>query len=167
MSYLVFVQVVLAFVVGMGSLYAIYRFTDLILKRQYGIEEINNSLSVFQTGIIISTAFLLSSVIAPASNALRFLTQDGLSSMTILLSIAYVVGFVVVGLVSSALVIWGGVTIFFQLTAVNEIEELKKDTIATSLITSAMILGLAIIMSDYVGHLCEALIPYPDINFIR
>tara|TARA_B100000900_G_scaffold413592_2_gene437968 strand:- start:1489 stop:1992 length:504 start_codon:yes stop_codon:yes gene_type:complete len=167
MSYLVFVQVVLAFVVGMGSLYVIYRFTDLILKRQYGIKEINNSLSVFQTGIIISTAFLLSSVIAPASNALRFLTQDDLSSMTILLSIAYVVGFVVVGLVSSALVIWGGVTIFFQLTAVNEIEELKKDNIATSLITSAMILGLAIIMSDYVGHLCEALIPYPDINFIR
>ena len=87
--------------------------------------------------------------------------------MTILLSIAYVVGFVVVGLVSSALVIWGWVTNFFQITAVNEIEELKKDNIATSLITSAMILGLAIIMSDYVGHLCEALIPYPDINFIR
>ena len=83
------------------------------------------------------------------------------------MSIAYVLGFVVVGLVSSALVVWGGVTIFFQLTAVNEIEELKKDNIATSIITSAMIVGLAIIMSDYVGHLCEALIPYPDVNFIR
>lgn len=167
MSYLVFVQVIIAFVVGMGSLFAIYRGTDILLKRQYGIEKINNSLSVFQTGIILATAFLLSSVIAPASNALRFLTQDEVSGVTILLSIAYVLGFVVVGLVSSALVVWGGVTIFFQLTAVNEIEELKKDNIATSIITSAMIVGLAIIMSDYVGHLCEALIPYPDVNFIR
>lgn len=167
MSYLVFVQVVLAFIVGMGSLFAIYRGTDILLKRQYGIEKINSSVAIFQTGIILATAFLLSSVIAPASNALRFLTQDGLSGMSILLSVAYVLGFVVVGLVSSALVVWGGVTVFFQLTSVNEIEELRNNNIATSIITSAMILGLSIIMSDYVGHLCEALIPYPEVNFIR
>jgi len=167
MNYLVFVQVILSFVVGMGSLFAIYKLTDLLLKTQYGIKEINNSLAIFQTGIILSTAFLLSSVIAPASNALRFLTQDGFSAVTALLSTGYILGFVIVGLISSALVIWGGVTIFFQLTAVNEIDELKKDNLATSLITTAMIVGLAFIMSDYVGQLCEALIPYPDVNFIR
>lgn len=167
MNYLIFIQVAMAFVVGMGSLFAIYRLTDLILKKQYDVAELNMSLSVFQTGIILATAVLLSSVIAPASNALRFITQDGITGMTIMLSLAYVIGFVVVGLISSALVIWGGVTIFFQLTSVNEIDELKKNNIATSIITSAMIFGLAIIMSDYVGHLCEALIPYPDVNFIR
>jgi uncharacterized membrane protein YjfL (UPF0719 family) len=167
MNYLIFIQVAMAFVVGMGSLFTIYRLTDLILKKQYNVAELNMSLSVFQTGIILATAVLLSSVIAPSSNALRFITQDGITGMTIMLSLAYVIGFVIVGLISSTLVIWGGVTIFFQLTSVNEIEELKKNNIATSIITSAMILGLAIIMSDYVGHLCEALIPYPDVNFIR
>jgi uncharacterized membrane protein YjfL (UPF0719 family) len=167
MNYLIFVQVFMAFTVGMGSLFVIYRVTELLLKKQYEVKELNISLSVFQTGIILATAILLSSVIAPASNALRFLTQDGFSAMAIALSLAYILGFVIVGLVSSALVIWGGVTIFFQLTAVNEIEELKKNNVATSIITSAMILGLALIMSDYVGHLCEALIPYPEVNFIR
>ena len=167
MNYLVFFQVGLAFVVGMGSLFMIYRLTDLVLRRQYQVEEFNMAFSVFQTGIILATSFLLSSVIEPAANALRFLIQDGLTLSSVALSSSYVIGFVVVGLVSSLLVIWGGVTIFFQLTAYNEIEELKKNNLSTSVITSAMIIGLAMIMADYVGQLCEALIPYPEMGFIR
>jgi uncharacterized membrane protein YjfL (UPF0719 family) len=69
-------------------------------------------------------------------------------------------------LFSSALVVWGGVTIFFQLTEVNEVEEIKNNNLPPSIVSSALIIGLSIIMSDYVGQVCEALIPYPEINFI-
>jgi hypothetical protein len=166
MNYLVFIQFVMAFLVGTASLYFMYRFTTVLLKKQFGIVELNLSLSIFQLGIIISTAFLLAGVITPASNALRFLTQEGIDVVSVATSLGYIVGFVLVGLFSSALVVWGGVTIFFQLTEVNEVQEIKDNNLPPSIVSSALIIGLSIIMSDYVGQVCEALIPYPDINFI-
>jgi uncharacterized membrane protein YjfL (UPF0719 family) len=166
MNYLVFIQFVMAFLVGTASLYLMYRFTSVLLKRQFGIQDLNLSLSIFQLGIIISTAFLLAGVITPASNALRFLTQEGIDVISVATSLGYIVGFVLVGLFSSALVVWGGVTIFFQLTEVNEVQEIKENNLPPSIVSSALIIGLSIIMSDYVGQVCEALIPYPDINFI-
>lgn len=166
MDYLVFIQFVMAFLVGTGSLYLMYRFTSVLLKNQFGIQELNLSMAIFQIGIILSTALLLSGVITPASNALRFLTQEGIDLISVSTSLGYIVGFVLVGLFSSALVVWGGATIFFQLTEVNEIEEIKKNNLPSSIVSSALIIGLSIIMSDYVGQVCEALIPYPDINFI-
>lgn len=166
MNYLVFIQFVMAFLVGTASLYLMYRFTSALLKKQFGIQELNLSLSIFQLGIILSTAFLLAGVITPASNALRFLTQEGIDLVSVTTSVGYILGFVFVGLFSSALVVWGGVTIFFQLTEVNEIQEIKENNLPPSIVSSALIIGLSIIMSDYVGQMCEALIPYPDINFI-
>jgi len=165
-NYLVFIQFIMAFLVGTTSLYLMYRFTSIVLKKQFGIQELNLSLSIFQIGIILSTAFLLAGVIAPASNALRFLTQEKIDLISIGTSIGYILGFVLVGLFSSALVVWGGVTIFFQLTEVNEVEEIKNNNLPPSIVSSALIIGLSIIMSDYVGQVCEALIPYPEINFI-
>ena len=49
------------------------------------------------------------------------------------------------------------------MTRVNEGEEIKNNNMGTAVITIAIIIGLAIIMDDYVGSLCEALIPYPAI----
>jgi uncharacterized membrane protein YjfL (UPF0719 family) len=47
------------------------------------------------------------------------------------------------------------------------LEQIKANNIATAIITVAFILGLSIIMDEYVGHLCEALIPYPSVLEIR
>jgi hypothetical protein len=41
------------------------------------------------------------------------------------------------------------------------------NNIPTALISAALIVGMALIMDDYIGHLCEALIPYPQVLQIR
>jgi uncharacterized membrane protein YjfL (UPF0719 family) len=56
---------------------------------------------------------------------------------------------------------------FFQLTHINEWQEIKNNNIPTALISAALILGMSLIMDDYIGHLCEALIPYPSVLQIR
>ena len=50
-----------------------------------------------------------------------------------------------------------------KLTDINEGEEIKNNNIAVALITAAIIVGLSIIVDEYVGILCEALIPYPQL----
>lgn len=46
-------------------------------------------------------------------------------------------------------------------------EQIKLNNIPTALISAALILGMSLIMDDYIGHLCEALIPYPAVTQIR
>ena len=125
------------------------------------------ALSVFLTGILLATANLLSSVVSPAMNAIRFLTQDSLSVAAVASSAIYIISFLLIGLIASLLVTWGGVTIFFQVTKVDEMEELKKNNAATALITAAFVLGISIVLRDYVGHLCESLVPYPEVLNIK
>ena len=125
------------------------------------------AFSVFLTGILLATANLLSSVVSPAMNAIRFLTQDSLSVAAVASSAIYIISFLLIGLIASLLVTWGGVTIFFQVTKVDEMEELKKNNAATALVTAAFVLGISIVLRDYVGHLCESLVPYPEVLNIR
>jgi uncharacterized membrane protein YjfL (UPF0719 family) len=167
MNILILIQALLAFLIGMASLFTIYKVLGAYLKKQFEVTELNLALSIFQTGILLSTANLLSTIVSPAMNALRYLTQDAISVMTIASSGVYIISFLIIGLVSSLLVTWGGVALFFQITKVDEIEELKKDNIPTALITAAFVLGISIVLRDYVGHLCESLVPYPNVLNIR
>ncbi len=167
MNVLIIVQAVLAFAIGMASLFTIYKVMELYLKKQFEVQELNMALSVFQTGILLATANLLATVVSPAMNAIRFLTQDALTWMAVVSSAVYLISFLLIGLISALLVTWGGVALFFQITKVNEMEELKNNNTATALITAAFVLGISIVLRDYVGHLCESLVPYPEVLNIR
>ena len=158
------IQFLLAFSIGISSIFVLFKIIKYLMKKIYKIEEENNSFSIFQTGIIISGAFILSSIISPAINALRFLNPDNnFTSQSIISSLGYITMFVLIGLFCTILVIASGLLILFQLTKVNEGDEIKKNNIAISLITVAIILGLSIIVDEYVGAMCETLIPYPSI----
>ena len=82
-------------------------------------------------------------------------------------SLVYVLVFVIIGIIFTLALIASAVSIFFQLTQINEWEQIKLNNIPTALISAALILGLSMIMDDYIGRLCEALIPYPAIMQIR
>jgi len=167
MNVLILIQALLAFSIGMASLFTVFKVLESYLKKQFEVTELNMAFSVFLTGILLATANLLSSVVSPAMNAIRFLTQDSLSVAAVASSAIYIISFLLIGLIASLLVTWGGVTIFFQVTKVDEMEELKKNNAATALITAAFVLGISIVLRDYVGHLCESLVPYPDVLNIK
>jgi uncharacterized membrane protein YjfL (UPF0719 family) len=164
MKTIIFIQFLLAFAIGIASLYTLYKSFNYFMKKRYGVEEKNTEFAIFQSGIILSGALILSSIINPAVNAIRFLNQtNGIDFESVGVSLAYVALFSLIGIFCTMLVIGGGLFTLFQMTHINEGEEIKNNNIPTALITIAIIIGLAIIMDDYVGTLCEALIPYPEI----
>jgi uncharacterized membrane protein YjfL (UPF0719 family) len=164
MKTIIFIQFLLAFSIGIISLFIIYRTTNYLMKNRYGVEEKNTAFAVFQAGIILSGSFILSSVVNPAVNAIRFLNQNNeIDFQSVAVSLGYVALFALIGIFCTMMVIGGGLFTLFQMTHVNEGEEIKNNNIGTAVITIAVIIGLAIIMDEYVGSLCEALIPYPAI----
>jgi uncharacterized membrane protein YjfL (UPF0719 family) len=158
------IQFLLAFGIGISSLFVLYRIIRYFMMKIYKIEKNNNAFAIFQVGIIISGSFILSSIISPALNATRFLNPDNNYTLQSLLNTyGYITMFVFIGFFCAILVIASGLFVLFHLTDINEGEEIKNNNIAVALITAAIIVGLSIIVDEYVGILCEALIPYPQL----
>lgn len=162
-------QLTIAFVIGFTGLFIIHRVVTGFLVRNYQIETSDNiSLSIFQVGIIFSGTFMLSSIVDPAVNAIRLLNPDGIINLAAMgTALAYIALFAIIGIVATFLVITGGLIAIFQMTKVNEIEEMKAKRVNSSLVAAALIIGISYIVSNYCGHLCEAMIPYPDVLQIR
>ena len=168
MKSIIIIQVFIAFVSGLSALFLLYRLLNYFMRKRFQIEETNTSFAIFQVGILLSGSLILSSVLSAAVNAIQFLNQSGpFNIQNLLVSLAYVVVFVIIGIFFTLALIAAAVFIFFQLTQINEWEQIKLNNIPTALISAALILGLSMIMDDYIGHLCEALIPYPAILQIR
>ena len=168
MKTIIFAQVFIAFVIGVSALYLIYKLMDILLKKRFNIEENNTAFAVFKVGVLISSALVISSIVNPAVNAIRFLNPEGAIEINqMAISLAYVMVFVLIGILFTFLIIGGGIMVFFQLTQTNEWDEIRNNNVASSLISAAIIVALSLIMDDYIGHLCEALIPYPEVMQIR
>ncbi|MFM2395340.1 MAG: hypothetical protein RLZZ546_3323 [Bacteroidota bacterium] len=168
MKSLIIIQVFIAFFAGLTALFLMYKSMNYFMKKKFEIEEANSAFAVLQVGILFATSFIMSSVLTAAINAVQFLnTGSSFQLNSVLTSITYIVIFTIIGMLFTFAVIFSSVFIFFQLTHINEWEQIKLNNIPTSLISAALILGLALIMDDYIGHLCEALIPYPETIQIR
>lgn len=169
MNIIIVFQLVIAFVIGFAGLFIIHRLVTGFLVRNYHIDENDNlSLSIFQVGVILSGGIILSSIVDPAVNAIRLLNPGGELSLSSLgNAMGYIALFAVIGIVATLLVITGGLITIFQMTKVNEIEELKQKRINSSLIAAAFIVAISYIIGSYCGHLCESLIPYPEVITIH
>ena len=168
MKSIIIIQVIIAFVFGLSALFLLYRLLNYFMRKRFQIEETNTSFAIFQVGILLSGSLILSSVLSAAVNAIQFLNQaTNFNMQSLMISLAYVVVFVIIGIIFTLALIASAVFIFFQLTQINEWEQIKLNNIPTALISAALILGLSMIMDDYIGHLCEALIPYPAVMQIR
>jgi uncharacterized membrane protein YjfL (UPF0719 family) len=167
MNILILLQTAVAFVIGIVSLFLVYKLLNIYLKRVFQIETVNSAYATLQAGILLSTAMLVSSIIGPGLNAIRFLNQDAITVQSVAGSMGYVLMFLIIGMIFSFIIIATGILILFQLTHVNEWEEIRNNNIATAIISAALILGLALIMKDHVASVCEMLIPYPQVMQIR
>jgi uncharacterized membrane protein YjfL (UPF0719 family) len=167
MEILILIQSGVAFLTGIVSLFLMYRLLHAYLQRVFKLEAMNSAYATFKAGVLLSTAMLMSSVIGPGINAIRFLNQAGVSSGSISSSVGYVLIFMLIGMVFSFMVIAAGIVVLFQLTRVNEWEEIRRNNVPAAIISAALILGLAFIMKDHVASVCEMLIPYPAVMQIR
>jgi uncharacterized membrane protein YjfL (UPF0719 family) len=167
MNTIIFLQVAIAFFMGIAALFLVYKILNFYLKKTFQLEELNMSFATLQVGIILSTALLMGSIVGPGLNAIRFINQSAVDLTTVSTSIGYIAVFIFIGVLFTMMIIGGGVLVLFQMTKVNEWEEIRKNNVPVALISAALILGLTLILKDNVAGLCEALIPYPDVVGVK
>ena len=167
MNTIVIIQTIVAYFIGIMSLVMVNNILNGYLRRKFQISERNLAYGILQIAIILATAMILSSVIDPGVNAIRLLNQGDQSFTKMAISVGYVFLFMLIGITFTFLTIASSVFALFQMTHVNEWEEIKNNNYVIAMISGAIILGLAMIMDNYVGNLCEAIVPYPDLMSIN
>ena len=168
MNTVLFVQTIMAFVMGMASLLLVYRILNGYLNRRYQLSEHQNAAyGIFQTGIILATSLMLTTIVDPAVNAFRLFSQAGITAYEGILVIFYVMMFVIIGVIVTLLLIAAATLLLFSFSKIDEWAEIKNNNVGVALISAAVVVGLALVMGENVGHLCEAILPYPQTMFIR
>ncbi|MBL6729829.1 MAG: hypothetical protein ACON5K_05230 [Bacteroidia bacterium] len=163
MKSIVIIQTALAFFLGISSLILVYKLINRYISSKVSLESNNQSFGIFQAGLIISTALILSSVINPAINAIRIVSVGSFDLMLAMKSMAYVLIFFAIGVLFTLIIVGSGVFALFRMTSVDEWVELSNDNKAIAFISAAILIGLALIMDQYIGHLCEIIVPYPKV----
>jgi len=163
MKSIIIIQTILAFLLGISSLILVYNLTNRYISSRVKLDSKNQSFGIFQSGLVISTALILSSVINPAINAIRIISIGNFDLMLAFKSMAYVLIFFAIGVLFTLIIVGSGVFALFRMTSVDEWVELSNDNKAIAYISAAILIGLALIMDQYVGHLCEIIVPYPEV----
>jgi hypothetical protein len=120
MKSIIIIQVLIAFIAGLSSLFLLYRLLNSFMRKRFGIEETNTAFAIFQVGILLSGSLIMSSVLSAAVNAIKFLNQgSGFDIQNLMTSLAYVLIFLILGIIFTLVLIASGIFAFFQITHVN------------------------------------------------
>lgn len=95
-------------------MYAVYYILHRYLSWNMGITEANTSFATLQVGVLLATALMISAVVGPGLNAIRFVNQNEFSFVNTLYSLGYVSLFVFIGVLFTLLIIAGGIFTFFN-----------------------------------------------------
>ena len=167
MNTMILIQTLMAFAMGISSLLLVYKILNGYLDKRYQMSENRNTAyGVLQTGIILATAIMLRTIVDSAINAFRLFSQSGFSLEDVLMVILYSMLFVLIGVVCTLFLIASATLLLFYVSKVDEWKEIKNNNVGVALISEDVVLGLSLVMGDYVGHLCESILPYPKTLFI-
>ena len=167
MNTMFLIQTLMAFAMGISSLLLVYKILNGYLDKRYQMSENRNTAyGVLQTGIILATSIMLRTIVDPAINGLRLFSQSGFSGQDVVMVILYSVLFVVIGVLCILVLIASATLLLFYVSKVDEWKEIKNNNVGVALISTAVVLGLSLVMGDYVGNLCESILPYPKTLFI-
>lgn len=137
----------------------------LIIGRSshYGDYKDNLAMTLFVGAIIISVLIMVNSSILPAVETLRVivLAKDKITFNSVLISFSYFLLYYAITIFFSILVLLSSLGVFFKSTThVDEMLEIKNKNIAVSVITSMVILGIALFVRPALNRFVSSLVHY-------
>lgn len=120
----------------------------------------NLSFIILSSSSLISLGLIFSKLYNPLFEIIRILEPQNF--LVELLKYSFI--FLFLSFLSWFIVVFLSITFFsFLTTDINEVEEIKKDNWKISLLISAIIFMLTLLVSNPVVGLLESIIPYPEI----
>lgn len=162
------VHIVMSLLLSLVVLYVTFRIVKFKIIDNHEVPYTNIAFAILAGGIMFSVAYLIADVKEPIVNTIRILQRQSAFNVGLLLEITKYVGlFLSVSLVVIFMVIGASFYLFSVMTKnVDEINEIKDQNIAVSIIVTVIIVSVSLIVKDSMLLLLEALMPYPEFPLV-
>lgn len=155
----------LSLMIGMMLIYATFKIINKRIAVKYKLEFTNVAFAILCGAILFSVSYLIEGVKEPLMNTIRIIQNDPSREGSLFFeSIKYAGIFLVISVVVIGIINVLSIHLFKVMTrGINEFEEIKKENIAVSIITSVIIVSISLMVKDSVMLMLESFIPYPEI----
>ncbi len=160
----------LSVVFGLLTVFIVYKTLDKIVLRSNTVNEIkkgNIAVALFYGVIIVCVLLLVLPSILSSVNALRamVLGSTKLKLKMVIISLGYFLAFYIISIVMSLFIILLTSSIYMKATRkIDEVQELRHNNIALSIMLSLIMLGLTIFIRPSVDRLIHSLVNYEMID---
>ena len=162
-------QLILSLVTGLAFIYAGFRFFHKRIKDIDEISELkknNIAVAILNGSIILSLVIMVKNAIEPAITTFTLTLRNPDSSLTSFLQTAAIMLIqIIVAGVLAFLAIYIALNLYTFLTRdLDEIDEIKKNNIAVSIVLGVVIISISLLMQQGIKSILDALIPFPTIS---
>ena len=162
-------QLLISILIGTIVLYSSYKLIDKYLRKKNEIKIDNTAYGILCSSILFSVGYLISGIKEPIINSIDLIKRNpDFSGSIVFEGLKYSGLFLAI----TILIIWVinllSIYLFTIMTNdVKEFEEIKKNNIAVSLITAAIVITISLMVKSSLFLMLEAFVPYPDMPTIN
>ena len=162
---LALIEIFSALSCGVVILFITYKALKYLAVKRYRIEKNNLAYSIFMSGVLLSVGIMMSGVIDPLLSVFRIISdQNNSFGSTILSFLGQGALYITIAYVSSIIIIVIGVSIYANLTPIDEFAEIKNNNLGVAIIVCVIIITLTLMCKGGVVLLIESIVPYPELS---
>jgi len=159
------VHLVLSFFLALLATLGAFRIFDKLTRDIDEVAELkanNIAVSVMMSGMLLSAAIVMKTVIEPAISTLQVYLYQGITGLGVLKVIGFVVAYIAGAMVLGIAALWGAVWCFMVLTKrIDELAEIKKNNVAVAITLAVVLVIMGLFLADGINSLLKAVIPFP------
>jgi uncharacterized membrane protein YjfL (UPF0719 family) len=155
----IFLSLFLALIATYGS-FRVFSLLNRTIDEVHELRSKNTAVGILLAGMILSSAIIVREATLPIISTLQGILFTGISPITFLYFIGFLLGFSVLAALVAMGSIWTAMNIFMRLThKLNEITEIRNNNTAVAIALAVTIVVMGIFLADGISTLLSALIP--------
>jgi len=162
--YLALSQVIISVVLSILVFYISYKFLIKVFHlEEQQFDNDNLALSIFFSGIILSTGYLLSDIISTIFNSIRLIKihSEGNYYLEVF---KYSASALLLGFLVASMIQLGSFLLLRTLTKhIKEVEQLKRNNLAVAVLLVSILMAITFIVKDGLILLIELFLPQPEV----
>lgn len=162
-------EFILSFGISLGILYFTFKLLNKFIVKKHNVPYKNIAFGIITAGIFISVSYLIASVKEVLVETIRVMEQNPVFADNLWqYGAQYFLIYLLISVVVILLTNVSSIGLFTIMTkGINEIEEIKKENIAVSIITATLMICISFMVKDSLMLMLQSFIPYPELPSIN
>ncbi len=163
--YLGLLEFILSFTISLVVLFITFKLLNKFIVKKHNVPYKNIAFAILCSAIFFSVSYLMASVKEVLTSTIRALETSLPAGSSLFLSAAQYLGlYILIALLVIGITNVASIGLFTIMTkGINEVEEIKKENIAVSIITAALMICISMMVKDSLVLILESFIPMPEI----